>query len=144
MSKREAHIRGHAIRLTDEPDEIRHVIRCAVTDTGREIVFSDAQEKAGINNLLEIYELLTGKNRSEIEAHFEGKGYAVLKEEVAEVVSEALRPIRERYRELVSDPAELDSILTAGAEHARSVAEPKIQDIKRKVGFIVTGRTRDL
>lgn len=137
MSKSEAHIRGHAVRLTDEPDEIRYVIQCAVTDTGQEIVFSDAPEKAGVNNLLEIYELLTGAGRSEIEARFEGKGYVVLKEEVAEIVIEALRPVRERYHELISDPAELDSILAAGAERARSVAEPKIQEIKRKVGFIV-------
>ena len=137
MSKSETHIRGHAIRLIDEPDEIRYVIRRAVTDTGREIVFSDAPEKAGVNNLLEIYELLTGKSRPGTELHFEGKGYAVLKKEVAEVVIEALRPIRKRYYELISDPAELDCILAAGAERARSVAEPKIQEIKRRVGFIV-------
>jgi tryptophanyl-tRNA synthetase len=137
MSKSETHIRGHAIRLIDEPDEIRYVIRRAVTDTGREITFSDAPEKAGVNNLLEIYELLTGKSRPGIKAHFEGKGYAVLKKEVAEVVIEALCPIRERYHELISDPAELDGMLAAGAQRARSVAEPKIEEIKRKVGFIL-------
>jgi len=142
MSKSEMHIRGHAVRLIDKADEIRYVIRRAVTDTGREIVFSDAPEKAGVNNLLEIYELLTGKRRPAIEAHFEGRGYAVLKEKVTEVVIEALRPIRERYHELTSDRAELDRILVAGAERARSVAEPKIQEIRRKVGFIfVHGHT---
>lgn len=139
MSKSEAHIRGHAVQLTDEPDEIRRIIQGAVTDTGREIVFSDAPEKAGVNNLLEIYELLTGAGRSEIEARFDGRGYAVFKEEVAGVVIETLRPVRERYHELISDPAEFDSILATGAERARSVAEPKIQEIKRRVGFIVMG-----
>jgi tryptophanyl-tRNA synthetase len=136
MSKSEAHVRDHAVRLTDEPDVIRTVIRRAVTDTGREIVFSDDPEKAGVNNLLEIYELLTGKSRPEIEARFAGQGYAVLKREVAEVMIEALRPIRERYQELISDPAELDRILAVGAERARSVAGPKIQEIKYRVGFI--------
>jgi tryptophanyl-tRNA synthetase len=100
-------------------------------------VFSDAPEKAGVNNLLEIFELLTQRSRPAIVEHFAGKGYAALKREVAEVVIEALRPVREQYQALVANEAELDAILEAGAERARSVAEPKIQDIKRKVGFIV-------
>jgi tryptophanyl-tRNA synthetase len=136
MSKSEAHVRGHAVQLIDEPDEIRRVIRRAVTDAGREIVFSDAPEKAGVNNLLEIYELLTGQGRPEIEARFAGRGYAALKREVAEVVIEALRPIRERYHGLMSDPAELDRILAAGAGRARAVAEPKMQEIRHKIGFV--------
>lgn len=137
MSKRDAHIRGHAVRLIDEPDEIRAVISRAVTDSGHEIVFSDAPEKAGVNNLLEIYELLTGHDRPTIHAHFAGKGYGVLKGEVADLVIEALRPVRERYRTFVADPAELDGILQNGAARAREVAEPKIQEVKHRVGFIV-------
>jgi tryptophanyl-tRNA synthetase len=137
MSKSEAHLRGHAVRLIDEPDEIRFAIQRAKTDSGREIVFGETPGKAGVNNLLEIYEQVTGHTRPEIEARFEGKGYAVLKGEVAEVVIEALRPIRERYHELMSDPAGLDGVLADGADRARSVAEPKIREIKRKVGFIL-------
>jgi tryptophanyl-tRNA synthetase len=140
MSKSKAlHNRGHAVRLADEPDEIRYIIKRAVTDLGREIVFSDAEEKAGVNNLLEIHHLLTGEGQQAIEAHFAGKGYGDLKKEVAEVVVEALCPIRERYHELMADPAELDRILAVGAERARAVAEPKIEEVKRKVGFIVPG-----
>jgi tryptophanyl-tRNA synthetase len=136
MSKSEMHIRGHAVQLIDEPDEIRYVIQRAVTDAGREIVFSRSTEKEGINNLLEIYELMSGKKRPWIEKHFEGKGYTDLKNEVAELIIEELRPIRERYCELISAPAELDRILFEGAERARSVAEPKIEEVKAKVGFI--------
>jgi tryptophanyl-tRNA synthetase len=137
MSKSQTHIRGHAVRLIDEPDDIRFAIQRATTDSGREILFSEAPEKTGVNNLLEIYEQVTGQTRPAIEAHFEGKGYAALKGEVAEVVIEALRPIRERYHELMSDPAGLDGVLADGADRARSVAEPKIREIKRKVGFIL-------
>ncbi len=56
----------------------------AVADPGREIVFSDAPEKVGVNNLLEIYELLTGEQREAIEAHFAGKGYGQLKQELTD------------------------------------------------------------
>jgi tryptophanyl-tRNA synthetase len=142
MSKSKTHLRGHGVRLIDEPDEIRYAIRRAVTDTGREIAFSDAPDKAGINNLLEVYEGFTGQARPEIEAHFAGQGYAALKSEVAEVTIEGLRPIRERYHQLLADPAELDHILATGAEHARSVAEPKIREVMRKVGFIPAEKQR--
>jgi tryptophanyl-tRNA synthetase len=87
--------------------------------------------------LLEIYELLTGQPRPEIEAHFAGKGYGALKSEVAEVVIESLRPIRERYQELMDAPDELDRILALGAERACAVSEPKIQEVKYRVGFLV-------
>ncbi len=136
MSKSESHLRGHAIGLVDDPDEIRYVVRRAVTDAGREITFSQAEEKAGVNNLLEIYELLTGDTREEIEAHFTGKGYAALKSEVAEAIIEAVRPIRTRYQELINDPSELDRLLALGAERARGVAETKMAEIRNRVGFV--------
>jgi len=137
MSKSEAaHTRDHAVRLVDDPDTIRTVIRRAVTDTGREIVFSEDRDKAGVNNLLEIYELFTGQEREAVEAHFAGQGYAVLKREVAEAVVEGLRPIRERHGQLIADPAELDRLLALGAERARAVAEPKVAQVKRTVGFL--------
>jgi tryptophanyl-tRNA synthetase len=138
MAKSEAHVRDHAVRLTDDPDTIRTVIRHAVTDTGREIVFSEDPEKAGVNNLLEIYELFTAQGRGAIEAHFAGQGYATLKREVAEAVVEGLRPIREHYGQLIADPAELERLLARGAERARAVAGPKIAQVKQAVGFLAS------
>jgi tryptophanyl-tRNA synthetase len=129
--------RGHAIRITDTPDEIRWVVKRAVTDPGREIRFSDEPERAGVNNLLQIYELLTGQSRAAIEDHFAGKGYGALKSEVADVVIEGLRPIRERYEHLIAAPDELDRLLNIGAEQARAVAEPKIRQVMERVGFVL-------
>lgn len=129
--------RGHAIRINDSPDEIRWVLKRAVTDPIGQIGFSDDPARAGVNNLLQIYELFTGKGRPEIEAHFAGKGYGALKSELTEVVIEGLRPIRERYTTLIEDPAELDRILAIGADQARAVAEPKIREVMEKVGFVV-------
>lgn len=137
MSKSLVHIRGHGVRIADEPDEISHVLKRAVTDPGHEIVFSDDPEKAGVNNLLELYQLVTHQDRPAIEAHFAGQGYGVLKGEVAEALIEELRPVRERYHQLIADPAELDGMMARGAQRARSVAEPKIRVVKERVGFIV-------
>jgi tryptophanyl-tRNA synthetase len=113
-----------------------YVIQRAVTDAGREIGFSDAPEKAGVNNLLEVYELLTQQSRRAIAGHFAGKGYAVLQQEVAELIIEVLRPIREGYAKLIADPTELDRTLVADAKRAQAVAEPKIEHVRRIVGFI--------
>jgi len=129
--------RGHAIRLTDTPDEIDYVIRRAVTDPGREIAFSAAPEKAGVNNLLQIYELLVGLTRPQIEERFAGRNYGDLKRAVAETIVETVRPIRERYQRIMADPAELDRTLALGAERARAIAEPKIAQVKQRVGFLM-------
>jgi tryptophanyl-tRNA synthetase len=137
MSKSDGNVSGHAINMTDDPDVIRQAIKHAVTDSGREIIFSGNPEKAGVNNLLEIYELVTKKTRPEIEAHFSGKGYGHLKSEVAEAVIEELKPIQSRYHDLMSDTEELDKMLARGAERARSVADPKMDEIKQKVGFVL-------
>ncbi|MCB0094765.1 MAG: tryptophan--tRNA ligase, partial [Caldilineaceae bacterium] len=45
MSKSMAHIRGHAVRLLDEPKEILRSFKRAKTDSDNEIVFSSAPEK---------------------------------------------------------------------------------------------------
>ena len=52
------------IRLLDEPDEILYAFKRAVTDSGREIRFSNDPEKAGVNNLLGIYQAVTGKDNA--------------------------------------------------------------------------------
>ena len=126
----------HAIAMLDTPDTIMAVMRRAVTDSGREIVFSDDPAKAGVMNLLTIYQALSGQSRETIEAHFAGKGYGDLKREVAEVVIETLRPIQQRYQALTDDPATLDDVLQTGAEEARQRAAPMLRTAKERVGFL--------
>lgn len=135
--------RGHAVLLNDSDDDIRWALRRAVTDSGREIEFSDDPAKAGVNNLLTIYQAATEKTSDEVLADFaDARGYGDLKQRVAEVVVECVRPIRERYEELMADPAELDRLVAIGAERAREVAEPKIVDMKEKMGFAVPEAVR--
>jgi tryptophanyl-tRNA synthetase len=143
MSKSEAHVRGHAVRLTDEDDEIVWAIKRATTDSGREIRFSDDPQKAGVNNLLTIYQLLTNETREQVEADFAAaRGYGDLKARVAEVVVEALRPIHTRYRALIADSAELDRLMAIGAARARAVAEPKLALVKERMGLTVPAGLR--
>ena len=60
---------------------------------------------------------------------------------VAEVVVAELTPIRERYQELMKDPDDLDRLLARGAEQARAVSEPKLDEIKRRVGLTLPRKT---
>lgn len=138
MSKSSADKRGHAIRLLDDPKEIMRSFKRAVTDSGNEIAFSSDPEKAGVNNLLGIYKAITGKTETAVLADFaDARGYGDLKVRVAEVTIEALNPIRTRYHDLMQDQAELDRLMAIGADHARAISQPKVDEMKRIMGLVV-------
>ena len=96
----------------------------------------DKIEKAGINNLMTIYSAVTGLDFEKIEKEFDGKGYGDFKVAVAEAVIEELRPIRERFDELMSDKAQLEAMYKDGAEKASYLARKTLSKVKRKVGFV--------
>ena len=132
MSKSEAGS-GHAINLLDPSDTIRAKVMQATTDSLREIRFDE--NRPGIYNLLVIYELFTGLSRPDIEARFERKGYVNLKQELAEIIVDSLRPLQSRYQELPADPTYLDSVLTEGSSRIRPLAEKTMTVVKEKVGL---------
>ncbi|MBU2608057.1 MAG: tryptophan--tRNA ligase [Chloroflexi bacterium] len=132
MSKSETNA-GHAINLLDSPDEIRSKVMRATTDSLREIRFDE--NRPGVNNLLTIYEHFSGLSQSEIEAKFDGKGYADLKRELAEVIVEGLRPLQSRYRELTADPTHLNSLLSEGVSKIRPIAEKTLRLVQDRVGL---------
>lgn len=137
MSKSFQENDGGVIGLLDSDAEIIKTIKRAVTDSGNEIKFSEDKDKAGVNNLLGIYKVITRKSVENVEKDFEGaKGYGVLKEKVGEIVVDTISPIRAKYQEFMSDPSELDRLLEIGAENARSISEPKVMEMKNKMGFI--------
>ncbi len=132
MSKSEEN-KNDAIFLLDTPDEIRSKIKKATTDSLRQICFDET--RPGVTNLLTIYELLTGKKRSDIENHFSGKSYKDLKEELTEVVVESLNPIQKRYQKLTGDKGYLDQMLKKGAEKAAEQSEHKMRQVHEHLGL---------
>ncbi len=132
MSKSDPNPLGY-ISLSDSKDEIAGKIRRAVTDSGREIVYSP-EDKPAIANLITIYSLCTGKGFSEIEKHFEGRGYADFKKELADVIIQALVPIQERYK-YYDDSEQLPEILKQGAEKANRVSSQVLKRAKEKMGL---------
>ena len=119
--------------LLDEPDVIRKKVRSAVTDSGREIHRGPGKE--GIENLISILSVSTGQTPDAVEAEYDGKGYGDFKSDVAEAVVELLAPIQARYKELRADSAELQRLLTVGAEKARASSAPTLESMYERMGF---------
>jgi tryptophanyl-tRNA synthetase len=120
------------VYVLDDAAAVTKKLKSAVTDSGREVVRGEGKE--GIENLMEILSVVTGKDADAIEAEFEGKGYGDFKGAVAEAVVEYLRPVRERYDELREDPGELERVLAAGAEGAREIAATTLADVRHAMG----------
>ena len=92
--------------------------------------------KDGINNLMTIYSVITGKNYEQIEQEFAGKGYGDFKTAVGEAVAEELRPVRENF-ERYSKIKHICRKCTAKVRNKQSVslAEPW-KKVYKKVGFL--------
>lgn len=133
MSKSDSNKNSY-ILLLDSPDEIVSKIKRAVTDSGSEVKRGDGKE--AIENLMNIFSAVTGKDIVEIESEFEGKGYGDFKMSVAEAVVEALQPIQNKYNDLMKNKDYLEQIYRSGAEVANRVAMRTLSKVYRKVGFI--------
>lgn len=127
---------NHGIALLDSPDRVKKKVMRAVTDSGSNIGFSSDPIRAGVNNLLVIYEGFTGESRDAIEAKFAGKGYGDLKKAVVEAVNEGLKPIQEKYHQLAGESGYIDHILRDGAEQAAATAAITLRQVKERVGFL--------
>lgn len=134
MSKSAASQSG-VIDILDEPSLNIKKIKSAVTDTGREVIFDEA-EKPGISNLITILSSLTSKSQSEIEREFSGKGYGDFKGEVAQAVADYFSPIRNRTLELLASKSELAEIIEAGAKKAEVVAEATLAKVYKNLGLL--------
>lgn len=129
----------HAIYLLDKPDRVKKTIMRSVTDSFNEIRFSDQTDRAGVNNLLTIYQSLTNETKEKIEAEFSGKGYGELKKSVVEVVLNTLEPLQERFNHIIEEPGFLDQILSSGADKAAEKANETLRLVKNTTGFLTLG-----
>ncbi len=132
MSKSDENAAGYISMLDDEKTIMKKIKR-ATTDSEAKVKY-DKENKPGVSNLLTIYSLCSGKSIEEIEEEYEGKGYGDFKEGVANAVISQLKPIQERYHELLNSE-ELDDILDQGAEKANRVANKMLAKAERAMGL---------
>jgi tryptophanyl-tRNA synthetase len=134
MSKSAATEAG-LINLLDDPKTSAKKIRSAVTDSEREVRY-DPDAKPGVSNLLTIQSAVTGTDVDKLVEGYTGRGYGDLKADTAEAVVEFVTPIKARVDELLADPAELESVLAAGAQRARNVSARTLQRVYDRLGFL--------
>lgn len=123
------------VSIIDDAKKIEKKIKSAATDSGSEIKF-DMENKAGISNLLTIYSVLSGKTIAQLEADYIGKMYGHLKVDLADVVVQKLKPVKEKYDELMKNRDYLDQLLKTGAERAAVRAEATTKKVYDAVGLL--------
>jgi len=124
--------------LLDDPKRLRKKIMSAVTDSDGE-VRADAEAKPGVTGLLSLLSAIEGTPVPDLEKRFAGSGYGDFKGAVADAVVELLEPIQARHAEIAADPGEVERILAAGAERARAIAVPVLEDVRARIGFAPRG-----
>jgi tryptophanyl-tRNA synthetase len=119
--------------LLDPPDTVRQRIMRAVTDSGREVRFDE--ERPGLLNLLTIHQLFSALSHEQIEERFAGQGYGALKKEVADLVVEGLRPLRDKFAQLAGDPSYVEGILKDSADRIRPMAQATMSAAAAAMGL---------
>lgn len=122
-----------SIYLMDDGDTIMRKFKRAVTDLEAAVRYRE--EQPGIRNLIDIYCACTGKTPEETEKEFDGKGYGDFKQAVGESVVSVLRPVQERFNELIKDKTYIDGIIKENADKANYYALKTLRKVQKKVGF---------
>lgn len=121
------------VYLTDAPEVISKKFKRAVTDSETEVRY-DPETKPGVSNLLDILAGATGQAPAGLAEHY--TRYGDLKVATAEAVIDVIRPIQDRYNDLLTDQAELTRLLRIGADKARHVASATLQRTYDAIGML--------
>ncbi|MFI3176982.1 MAG: tryptophan--tRNA ligase [Eubacteriales bacterium] len=132
MSKSDENLNA-SILLMDDTDTIIRKFKRAVTDSYGEIQYRE--EQPGICNLIDIYGACTGKTTEQIVMEFDGKGYGEFKLAVGESVASLLKPVQDRYQELLLEKDFINSVIKDNGEKANYYATKTLRKVQKKVGF---------
>lgn len=132
MSKSEENPNG-VISMFDSRDAIIKKIKGATTDSEMVVRF-DEENKPGISNLLNIASCITGKSIEELEKMFANKNYGEFKSYVADVVSNHIGSIQDKYNALLNSD-EINKILDDGIKKSRELAKEKYELMRERVGL---------
>ncbi|WOI56935.1 tryptophan--tRNA ligase [Palleronia sp. LCG004] len=125
------------INLTDDADTIAKKIRKAKTDPEPlPEAYEDLTDRPEARNLVNIYAALSDLSVEEVMADMGGAQFGRFKPALADLAVEKLSPITEEMARLMRDPAEIDRVLARGAERARTIAAPILDETYRIVGMV--------
>jgi tryptophanyl-tRNA synthetase len=121
------------VLVLDPPEQIVKKIKRAVTDTDGEVRY-DPAAKPGVANLLSILAAATGGDPEVLAAGY--TQYGPLKADTADAVVEVVRPLQDRYAELLDDQGTVTKALSRGAEKAQAIAAVTLARVKDRIGLL--------
>ena len=133
MSKSEGEDSGR-INLTDNPDAIRRKIRKAVTDSINEVTY-DPITRPGVSNLVSIIAALKDVSVDKVCKEYVDKQSVQLKDDLIELLVNELTPIQKKMKQLESDGAYVDTILSSGSSRASELARTNYNEIEVVLGL---------
>ncbi len=126
-----------SVSIIDSPKQIVKKIKGAVTDSDPKArVIYDPHKKPGLANLMVIHSALSGKTYSEIEKEFEGRMYGHFKVFLADLVCESLKPVREKYEDLINNSDYLISVMKKNSERASERAFTTLKKVHEALGLV--------
>ena len=124
------------INLKDSKDLIINKIKKAKTDPHPiPNIIEELENRPEAENLLGIYSSLKNQNINTTLKEFGGKNFSELKTNLSEQLIDKISPMAKEINKLLNDPGYLDKILLAGAEKANDIAENKVREMKKIIGF---------
>jgi tryptophanyl-tRNA synthetase len=125
---------GNTIDILGEPDLIRRQVMSMVTDTQR--IKRTDPGRPEVCNVCQLQRFFG----DDYEDLWEGErtartGCVDMKKLLAERIVRHYAPARDRYRELMADPAQIDGILEAGADRLRPIAAATMDEVRRRMGL---------
>ena len=124
------------INLNDDKVSIINKIKKAKTDPHPiPNNVEKLQNRPETENLLGIYSSLKGQKIEKTLEQFGGKNFSEFKISLSDELIDKIYPISNEIRKLLNSPDYLDKILLDGAEKANQIAEKKVKEIKKIIGF---------
>ena len=124
------------INLVDSPDQILKKIKKAKTDPDPlPLKLEDLKNRNEAKNLVNIYASLNNEDPNKVLYEFNGKGFGVFKENLADLIISKIVPIGKEMKNLMKNKDELVKVLINGSEKAKNLAEPVLSDVKKIMGL---------
>jgi tryptophanyl-tRNA synthetase len=124
---------GNTIQVFAPPNELRKSIMRIVTDSKT----PDDPKNPDECNIFAIYQYFAAPSdvAAVRERYFAGGvAYGAMKQTLFELLDATFAAARQQYQTYLNDKGELDRILRDGAEQARSLARPRLDDVRARVG----------
>lgn len=124
---------NNTLPLFASPEEMRRLINLFVTDMKE----PGEPKDPGTSALFEIYSAFASPEERESmrQAYAEGIAWGDVKKMLFERIEKEIAPMRERYHNLMENPARVEEILAEGGVRARQFSKPYMEELRHAVGL---------